>query len=91
MPGPGYYDIINPLSNIEKMAVTSSMFKSDSVRELSLIKRGPGPAHYEMPNIDDKNVGTLNPKRKWVWMGTLNIHKNIKLIIIIIISLLNQI
>ena len=31
----------------EKLPVGSSMFKSDSVRELAMVKRGPGPAYYK--------------------------------------------
>jgi hypothetical protein len=35
MPGPGYYDPPETITSNEKQAVGSSMFKSDSVRELA--------------------------------------------------------
>lgn len=47
MPGPGTYDVKLFRFKDEKMAVSSSMFKSDSVRELVNIPRGPGPAFYK--------------------------------------------
>jgi hypothetical protein len=46
VPGPGFYDPLTAFSN-EKNAVSSSMFKSDSVRELMNIHRGPGPCFYK--------------------------------------------
>ena len=45
MPGPGFYDSKEGFY-VDKKAVSSSMFKSDSVRELMTLKRGPGPAFY---------------------------------------------
>ena len=50
IPGPGTYDVKLFEFNNEKKAVGSSMFKSDSVRELASLPRGPGPAFYKSPS-----------------------------------------
>ena len=42
------------------------MFKSDSVRDLSDVKRGPGPAFYK--KLDEpfrKKILNHNPSDKW--------------------------
>lgn len=42
------------------------MFKSDSVRELVKIKRGPGPSYYKNANGNDKKqIFNFNPKKIW--------------------------
>ena len=67
MPGPGFYDV--KVFNIpdEKRAVSHSMFKSDSVRDLIPIKRGPGPAFYKNPTLQDpKKTFNFNPAKSWL-------------------------
>jgi hypothetical protein len=46
LPGPGVYDLPSAFK-LDKKPVGSSMFKSDSVRDLAAAKRGPGPAFYK--------------------------------------------
>ena len=61
-PGPGYYEVSNFRFSNEKEAVGSSMFKSDSVRDLGNVKRGPGPAFYKNPlQPDPKKMFNFNP------------------------------
>ena len=43
------------------------MFKSDSLRELMQLPRGPGPAFYKQTGPVDKKVLTTNPYKKWFW------------------------
>lgn len=42
------------------------MFKSDSVRHLSLVKNGLGPCYYKMNNDHNKKTFNLNPGKMWV-------------------------
>lgn len=67
VPGPGFYDINTLLKN-DKKAVSSSMFKSDSVREILNVQRGPGPAFYkQVPGVvDDKKTFNSNPEKMWL-------------------------
>ncbi len=64
LPGPGYYDVQTKEVITEKKAVSSSMFKSDSVRDLLQLRRGPGPAFYKnsIP-VDDKKTFNFNPSK----------------------------
>lgn len=64
MPGPGAYDVKNFSIPEDKKAVSGSIFKSDSVRELAQIKRGPGPSYYKMPGIpESKRLFNFNPSK----------------------------
>ena len=67
-PGPGTY--IEPLerNNYEVAAVSNSMFKSDSLRDIYDLSRhrGPGPAFYKIKNAQPKKSFNFNPKRKWL-------------------------
>lgn len=66
MPGPGYYDIKSTIKS-DKKAVSQSIFKSDSVRDLAMIKRGPGPALYKPQFEESKKVFNFNPSKSlWV-------------------------
>jgi hypothetical protein len=69
LPGPGFYDVKNFILPTDKKAVSSSMFKSDSVRELMLLKRGPGPAFYyknAQPVAENKKLFNFNPSKQWL-------------------------
>ena len=66
IPGPGYYDLKSFVSN-EKKAVTNSMFKSDSVREIINAGRGPGPAFYkQVALVENKRTFNSNPAKQWL-------------------------
>ena len=67
VPGPGYYDAATFVRK-DKKAVSSSMFKSDSVRDLNSIHRGPGPAFYkQMPGVvENKKTFNSNPGKTWL-------------------------
>ncbi len=65
IPGPGAYEEQIKFPN-EKLPVSSSMFKSDSVRDLAQIKRGPGPALYNPKNEQDKKIFNFNPSKMWI-------------------------
>ena len=64
-PGPGFYDVKQYHFNDDKKAVSSSMFKSDSLRELMQLPRGPGPAFYKQTGANDKKILTTNPHKNW--------------------------
>jgi hypothetical protein len=51
---------------LEKQAVTSSIFKSDSVRELAMVKRGPGPALYKPESAENQRILNFNPAKKFI-------------------------
>jgi hypothetical protein len=46
------------------------MFKSDSVRELMQLKRGPGPAFYykngTLSPVENKKIFNFNPSKQWI-------------------------
>ncbi len=42
------------------------MFKSDSVREIEKIKRGPGPTFYKIPKVESQKIFNFNPGNKWL-------------------------
>ncbi len=67
IPGPGFYDAKTAFKN-DKKAVSSSMFKSDSIREIPNVQRGPGPAFYkQLPeNQENKKTFNSNPEKMWL-------------------------
>lgn len=43
------------------------MFKSNSVRDFDLKKKGfPGPSYYKMPIIQNKRANNFNPNANWI-------------------------
>lgn len=67
-PGPGTY--IDPLdrNKYEVAPVSSSVFKSDSLRDIYNLEqhKGPGPAFYKIKNLQPQKSYNYNPKRKWL-------------------------
>lgn len=67
-PGPGTY--IEPLdkNKYEVAPVSSSVFKSDSLRDIYNLEqhKGPGPAFYKIKNGQPQKSYNYNPKRKWL-------------------------
>eukprot|EP00347_Sterkiella_histriomuscorum_P008192 403346028 len=67
LPGPGQYDVKQYEFETDKKAVSSSMFKSDSVREILNLPRGPGPAFYkQVVGNTQKSFLNSNPSKKWL-------------------------
>lgn len=67
-PGPGTY--IDPLDKqkYQVAPVSSSMFKSDSLRDIYNLnnRRGPGPAFYKLKGSASQKSYNYNPKRNWL-------------------------
>ena len=42
------------------------MFKSDSVRDILNLPRGPGPAFYKGTDAESKRALNQNPKKNWL-------------------------
>ena len=70
MPGPGFYDVKSFVQQTvgDPKPVTHSMFKSDSIREIINVPRGPGPAFYKQapPNEANKRTFNSNPAKTWL-------------------------
>jgi len=42
------------------------MFKSDSIRELMALPRGPGPAFYKQLQLENRKIFNSNPAKQWL-------------------------